>query len=155
MADVTLRDVTKAWGGFTAVKRQSLEIRDGEFMVLLGPSGCGKTTTMRMIAGLEEPSSGDILIGGRRVNDLPPRERDIAMVFQSYGLYPHMNVGDNIGYPLKLRGIRREERARLVREAARRSIWQIFCIASCANCRAGSGSAWRWPAPSCAARPCS
>jgi multiple sugar transport system ATP-binding protein len=118
MADVTLRDVTKAWGGFTAVKRQSLEIRDGEFMVLLGPSGCGKTTTMRMIAGLEEPSSGDILIGGRRVNDLPPRERDIAMVFQSYGLYPHMNVGDNIGYPLKLRGIRGEERARLVREAA-------------------------------------
>lgn len=118
MADVTLRDVTKAWGGFTAVKRQSLEIRDGEFMVLLGPSGCGKTTTMRMIAGLEEPSSGDILIGGRRVNDLPPRERDIAMVFQSYGLYPHMNVGDNIGYPLKLRGIRGDERARLVREAA-------------------------------------
>jgi multiple sugar transport system ATP-binding protein len=118
MADVTLRDVTKAWGGFTAVKRQSLAIRDGEFMVLLGPSGCGKTTTMRMVAGLEEPTSGDILIGSRRVNDLPPRERDIAMVFQSYGLYPHMNVADNIGYPLKLRGIRGAERDRLVREAA-------------------------------------
>jgi multiple sugar transport system ATP-binding protein len=118
MADVTLRDVTKAWGSFTAVKRQSLGIRDGEFMVLLGPSGCGKTTTMRMIAGLEEPSAGDILIGGRRVNDLPPRERDIAMVFQSYGLYPHMSVADNIGYPLKLRGVRGAERERQVREAA-------------------------------------
>jgi multiple sugar transport system ATP-binding protein len=118
MADVTLRDVTKAWGGFTAVKRQSLGIRDGEFMVLLGPSGCGKTTTMRMIAGLEEPSAGDILIGGRRVNDLPPRERDVAMVFQSYGLYPHMSVADNIGYPLKLRGIRGAERERQVRDAA-------------------------------------
>jgi len=118
MAGVTLREVTKAWAGFTAVKRQSLEIRDGEFMVLLGPSGCGKTTTMRMIAGLEEPSAGDIVIGGRRVNDLPPRERDVAMVFQSYGLYPHMSVADNIGYPLKLRGIRGAERERQVRDAA-------------------------------------
>jgi multiple sugar transport system ATP-binding protein len=118
MADVELRHVTKAWGGFTAVRDQSLAIRDGEFMVLLGPSGCGKTTTMRMIAGLDEPSAGDILIGGQRVNDLPPRERDIAMVFQSYGLYPHMSVEDNIGYPLKLRGIRGAERAAQVRQAA-------------------------------------
>ncbi|QYU71040.1 ABC transporter ATP-binding protein [Leptolyngbya sp. 15MV] len=118
MADVHLRNVTKAWGGFTAVKNQSLHIRDGEFMVLLGPSGCGKTTTMRMIAGLEEPTAGDILIGGERVNDLPPRERDIAMVFQSYGLYPHMTVADNIGYPLKLRGIRGAEREARIRAAA-------------------------------------
>jgi multiple sugar transport system ATP-binding protein len=118
MAEVSLRNVTKGWAGFTAVKNQSLDIRDGEFMVLLGPSGCGKTTTMRMIAGLEEPSAGDILIGGARVNDLPPRERDIAMVFQSYGLYPHMSVAENIGYPLKLRGIRGAERERRVREAA-------------------------------------
>jgi multiple sugar transport system ATP-binding protein len=118
MAEVALNRVTKAWGGFTAVRDQSLEIRDGEFMVLLGPSGCGKTTTMRMIAGLEEPTSGDILIGGARVNDLPPRERDIAMVFQSYGLYPHMTVEDNIGYPLKLRGVRGADRAAQVRAAA-------------------------------------
>ncbi|MBU8544812.1 MULTISPECIES: ABC transporter ATP-binding protein [Roseomonadaceae] len=118
MADVSLRNLTKAWGGFTAVRDQSLEIRDGEFMVLLGPSGCGKTTTMRMIAGLEEPTAGDILIGGQRVNDLPPRDRDIAMVFQSYGLYPHMTVEDNIGYPLKLRGIKGAERAAQVRAAA-------------------------------------
>jgi len=118
MADVTLRHVSKNWGSFVAVRDQSLAIRDGEFMVLLGPSGCGKTTTMRMIAGLEEPSSGDILIGGQRVNDLPPRERDIAMVFQSYGLYPHMSVAENIGYPLKLRGIKGAERDARIRAAA-------------------------------------
>jgi multiple sugar transport system ATP-binding protein len=118
LADVVLKNVTKRWGNFVAVRDQSLEIRDGEFMVLLGPSGCGKTTTMRMVAGLEEPSSGDILIGGARVNDLPPRERDVAMVFQSYGLYPHMTVADNIGYPLKLRGVRGAERERQVKAAA-------------------------------------
>jgi multiple sugar transport system ATP-binding protein len=118
MADVVLKNVTKSWAGFTAVRDQSLSIRDGEFMVLLGPSGCGKTTTMRMVAGLEEPTAGDILIGGERVNDLPPRERDVAMVFQSYGLYPHMSVADNIGYPLKLRGVRGAERERQVKAAA-------------------------------------
>jgi multiple sugar transport system ATP-binding protein len=118
LADVVLKNVTKSWGGFTAVRDQSLAIRDGEFMVLLGPSGCGKTTTMRMVAGLEEPTAGDILIGGNRVNDLPPRERDVAMVFQSYGLYPHMTVADNIGYPLKLRGVRGAERQRQIEAAA-------------------------------------
>jgi multiple sugar transport system ATP-binding protein len=118
LAEVLLRNVTKRWGGFVAVRDQSLAVRDGEFMVLLGPSGCGKTTTMRMVAGLEEPTSGDILIGGARVNDLPPRERDVAMVFQSYGLYPHMTVSENIGYPLKLRGIGGAERERQVQAAA-------------------------------------
>jgi multiple sugar transport system ATP-binding protein len=118
LAEVLLRKVTKRWGGFVAVREQSLAIRDGEFMVLLGPSGCGKTTTMRMVAGLDEPTSGDILIGGNRVNDLPPRERDVAMVFQSYGLYPHMTVAENIGYPLKLRGVRGAERERQVKAAA-------------------------------------
>ncbi|WP_269846277.1 ABC transporter ATP-binding protein [Falsiroseomonas bella] len=113
-----LRNVTKRWGGFVAVRDQSLTVKDGEFMVLLGPSGCGKTTTMRMVAGLEEPTSGDILIGPNRVNDLPPRERDVAMVFQSYGLYPHMTVADNIGYPLKLRGVRGAERQRQIEAAA-------------------------------------
>jgi multiple sugar transport system ATP-binding protein len=120
MATVSLRNVTKRWGAFTAVADQSLDIRDGEFMVLLGPSGCGKTTTMRMIAGLEEPSSGDILIGGARVNDLPPKDRDVAMVFQNYGLYPHMTVAENIGYPLKLRGIDGADRAARVKTAADR-----------------------------------
>jgi multiple sugar transport system ATP-binding protein len=118
MAAITLRGVSKRWGDFVAVQPQTLEVADGEFMVLLGPSGCGKTTTMRMIAGLEEPSGGDILIGGRRVNDDPPKDRDVAMVFQNYGLYPHMTVAENIGYPLKVRGIGRAERDRRVREAA-------------------------------------
>jgi multiple sugar transport system ATP-binding protein len=120
VARVDLREITKRYGDFLAVDRQSLGIEDGEFMVLLGPSGCGKTTTMRMIAGLDEPSAGDILIGGERVNDLPPRERDVAMVFQSYGLYPHMTVAENIGYPLKLRGVTGAERDSRIRQAADR-----------------------------------
>ena len=112
MAAVSLRNLTKRWGGFVAVDDQSLEIRDREFLVLLGPSGCGKTTTMRMIAGLEEPTSGEIRIGGRVVNDELPKDRDVAMVFQNYGLYPHMTVRDNIAYPLKVRGGRRADEIR-------------------------------------------
>ena len=104
MASVTLTNLTKSWGDFVGVDNQSLEIADQEFLVLLGPSGCGKTTTMRMIAGLEEPTSGDILIGDRRVNDALPKDRDVAMVFQNYGLYPHMSVFENIAYPLRVRG---------------------------------------------------
>ena len=118
MAGVSLVDVTKRWGDFVGVDDQSLEIADREFLVLLGPSGCGKTTTMRMIAGLEEPTSGDILIGERRVNDDLPKDRDVAMVFQNYGLYPHMTVGDNIGYPLKVRGTPKAEIPERVRVAA-------------------------------------
>ena len=119
MASVSLRNLTKRWGGFVAVDDQSLEIHDREFLVLLGPSGCGKTTTMRMIAGLEEPTSGEIRIGGRVVNDELPRDRDVAMVFQNYGLYPHMTVRDNIAYPLKVRGGRSAEEIReRVRAAA-------------------------------------
>ena len=118
MAEVQLVDVEKRYGGFLALPRQSLTIEEGEFLVLLGPSGCGKTTTMRMIAGLEEITSGDILIGGERVNDKPPKDRDIAMVFQNYGLYPHMTVAQNIAYPLKLRGVDRKTREARVRETA-------------------------------------
>ena len=92
MASVTLNEITKRWGDFTAVDQVSLEVRDQEFMVLLGPSGCGKTTTMRMVAGLEEPSKGEIFIGEKMVNDELPKDRDVAMVFQNYGLYPHMSV---------------------------------------------------------------
>lgn len=120
MARVTLDGVEKTWGAFTAVARQSLAVADREFLVLLGPSGCGKTTTMRMVAGLEEPTSGTIRIGERVVNHLPPRDRDVAMVFQNYGLYPHMSVGENIAYPLKVRGVGKEERERRVAEAARK-----------------------------------
>ena len=118
MAEVRLVDIEKRYGGFTAVSKQTLTIEDGEFLVLLGPSGCGKTTTMRMIAGLEDITSGDILIEGERVNDKPPKDRDIAMVFQNYGLYPHMTVRQNIEYPLKLRGVERAARGTRVRETA-------------------------------------
>jgi len=118
MAEVQLVDVEKRYGDFLAVTRQNLTIKDGEFLVLLGPSGCGKTTTMRMIAGLEEITAGNLLFAGERVNDKAPKDRDIAMVFQNYGLYPHMTVADNIGYPLKLRGVDRKTRVARVQETA-------------------------------------
>jgi multiple sugar transport system ATP-binding protein len=118
MAHVRLSGIEKRFGAFTALHRLDLEVADGEFLVLLGPSGCGKTTTMRMVAGLEEPSAGEIRIGERVVNDVLPKDRDVAMVFQNYGLYPHMTVAENIGYPLKVRGVGRAERERRVREAA-------------------------------------
>ena len=118
MATVELDRVRKSWGAFTAVSDLTLAIRDREFLVLLGPSGCGKTTTMRMIAGLEDPTEGEIRIDGVLVNDVPARDRDLAMVFQNYGLYPHMTVAENIGYPLKVRRIGRAERAKRVEAAA-------------------------------------
>ncbi len=118
MATVTLNKLGKRFGALVALEALDLAIEDGEFLVLLGPSGCGKTTTMRMIAGLEEPTSGDILIDGTRVNGIHARDRDLAMVFQNYALYPHMTVGENIGYPLKVRGVDRAERLRKVEAAA-------------------------------------
>ena len=120
MASVSVRGVEKSYdGGVVAVRGISLEVGDGEFVVLVGPSGCGKSTTLRMIAGLEEISGGEIWIGGRCVNQVPPRERDIAMVFQNYALYPHMTVRDNMGFGLKLRGTPKAEIATRVDEAAR------------------------------------
>ena len=118
MASISFKGVTKRWGSFVGVETLDLEVADQEFLVLLGPSGCGKTTTMRMVAGLEDPTSGEILIGDEIVNDLSPRERDIAMVFQNYGLYPHMSVRDNIGYPLKVRGIPKAEAKAMIDAAA-------------------------------------
>ena len=119
MANVTLKDVCKVYdNSVMAVKHVDLEIRDKEFMVLVGPSGCGKSTTLRMIAGLEEISSGTISIGDRIVNDVPPKDRDIAMVFQNYALYPHMTVYDNMAFALKLRGFSRDEIKKRVCEAA-------------------------------------
>ena len=105
MAEVQLRNINKRWGDFIGVANFDLTIADQEFLVLLGPSGCGKTTTMRMIAGLEDATEGDILIDGNRVNDLDPKDRDVAMVFQSYALYPNLNVYENIRFPLKVRNV--------------------------------------------------
>jgi multiple sugar transport system ATP-binding protein len=105
MASITLKNINKRWGTFVGVKDFNLEIADKEFLVLLGPSGCGKTTTMRMIAGLEDVTEGEIFIGDRKVNNLEPKDRDIAMVFQSYGLYPNMTVWENIRFPLKIRKV--------------------------------------------------
>ena len=108
----------KHFGGTSVVDDLSLEIHDGEFVVLLGPSGCGKTTTLRMLAGLENVTSGDIFIDGERVNDIPTQHRDVAMVFQSYALYPHMTIAENIGYPLRVRKIEKTERATRVNRVA-------------------------------------
>jgi multiple sugar transport system ATP-binding protein len=118
MADVKLVNVSKRFGRQVAVKNLSLDVADGSFVCLLGPSGCGKTTTLRMVAGLEKPDSGDIYIGGVRVNDLPPHERDIAMVFQFYAIYPGMTVFDNMAFPLKQRGWSKNDINRRVREIA-------------------------------------
>ena len=120
MAEVTMEDVTKVYGeDVVAVRDMNLDIPDGEFVVFVGPSGCGKSTALRMIAGLEDISSGKVFIGDQVVNDLPPRQRDIAMVFQNYALYPHMNVRENMGFALKLRKMDKGEIDRRVEEAAR------------------------------------
>src|SRR5499427_5788314 len=109
MARVLLRNLNKFYEDVHAVKGVNLEIRDREFVVLVGPSGCGKTTTLRMVAGLESITSGDVLIGDTVVNELPPMDRDIAMVFQNYALYPHMSVYDNIAFGLKMRRFSHDE----------------------------------------------
>jgi len=118
MASIQLQNVVKRYGAFTGVKDISLDIMDEEFLVLLGPSGCGKTTTMRMIAGLEQPTEGEILIGDEVVNDVDARDRDVAMVFQSYALYPNMSVYENIRFPLRMRGVPSAEHDGLIRRAA-------------------------------------
>ena len=120
MSEITLDGIWKRYpDGFEAVKDMNLGIKDGEFMILVGPSGCGKSTALRMIAGLEDISSGDLKIGGEVVNDLAPKDRDIAMVFQNYALYPHMTVRDNMGFALKLRKAPEDEIKRRVDEAAK------------------------------------
>src|SRR3712207_8532241 len=110
MATVTLKGIRKDYGAVQVIKGVDLSIDDREFCVFVGPSGCGKSTLLRMIAGLEEITSGDLLIDGQRVNDVPPSERGLAMVFQSYALYPHMSVADNMGFSLRLAGVSKEER---------------------------------------------
>jgi multiple sugar transport system ATP-binding protein len=113
-----VRGATKQFGDFRALNGIDLATREGEFLTIVGPSGCGKTTLMRVIAGLEKPTAGEVLLDGKAITPLPPRARNIAMVFQSYALYPHMSVADNIAFPLKARGVARAERERLIRWAA-------------------------------------
>ena len=119
MADVVLKHLRKEFeGGVVAVDSVNLEVRDGEFLVLVGPSGCGKSTMLRMMAGLESPTSGDIFIGGVRANDVPPKDRDVSMVFQNYALYPHMTVRENLAFGLKLRKVPQAEIDTAVDKAA-------------------------------------
>ncbi|WP_119697444.1 ABC transporter ATP-binding protein [Microbacterium halotolerans] len=121
MASVTFDSATRLYPGGTrpAVDKLNLEVADGEFLVLVGPSGCGKSTSLRMLAGLEEVNDGRILIGDRDVTDVPPKDRDIAMVFQNYALYPHMTVAENMGFALKIAGVSKEDRAKRVQDAAK------------------------------------
>src|ERR1043166_930675 len=120
MGEVTFDHVSTTYGdGFRAVSDLNLDVGDGEFVVFVGPSGCGKTTALRMIAGLEDITGGTVRVGGDVVNDLPPKARDMAMIFQNYALYPHMNVADNMGFGLKMRGLGRGEIRRRVEDAAR------------------------------------
>ena len=119
MAEIILKSITKEYeNGFQAVKGINLEIKDNEFVILVGPSGCGKSTTLRMIAGLEDISDGELFIDGEKVNDVAPQNRDIAMVFQNYALYPHMTVYQNIAYSLKIKKVPKDEIDKRVKEVA-------------------------------------
>ena len=160
MASVTLKGVQKVYqqGGkdVTAVHGVDLDVKDGELVVLVGPSGCGKSTTLRMVAGLESITAGELFIGDRKVNDVPANDRDIAMVFQSYALYPHMTAYENMAFALKLRGMPKAE----IDAAGEGGGGDPRDRASCSSggrrsCPAGSGSAWRWDGRSCASRRCS
>jgi multiple sugar transport system ATP-binding protein len=146
MASVTYEHVYKRWGEVTAVNDLSLEIADKEFMVYVGPSGCGKSTTLRLLAGLEEITEGTIYIGDRIVNDVPPKDRDIAMVFQSYALYPHMSVYDNMAFGLKLRKTPKAEIDQKVKFAA-----ETLGIANLLDRKPKALSGWS--APTCRCRP--
>ena len=153
MATITLEQVTKVYpNGFEAIHELDLEVADGEFMVLVGPSGCGKTTALRMVAGLEDITYGTLRIGDRVVNDLSPRDRDIAMVFQNYSLYPHMTVAENIGFALRLRKLPKAEIKEGRRHGRAARSHANGSITSRGSCRAASANASRWVARSCASR---
>ena len=151
MAQIRMDNITKRYpDGFEAVKDMSLDIEDGEFVILVGPSGCGKSTALRMIAGLEDITDGELRIGDNVVNDKAPKDRDIAMVFQNYALYPHMTVRDNMGFALKLRGA---DKSRATKRWARRPASSTSSSTSSAGpptCPEASASAWPWAAPSSA-----
>ncbi len=154
MAEIVLDHVTKRYGdGFEAVTDMSLDIKDGEFMILVGPSGCGKSTALRMIAGLEDVTEGDLKIGGEVVNNLAPKDRDIAMVFQNYALYPHMSVRDNMGFALKLAKVDEERSTEKVEEAAKiLDLDRAPRPQARPTSPAASASASRWAARSSATR---
>ena len=118
MASITIRRLAKNFGATPVIRGIDVDIREGEFVALVGPSGCGKSTLLRMIAGLESADAGDIVLGARRINDVAPRDRDVAMVFQNYALYPHMTVGQNLGFGLKIQGLRADDIALRVKKAA-------------------------------------
>ncbi len=152
MGQITLSSVTKTFGDVNVIPPLDLQINDGEFVVFVGPSGCGKSTLLRLIAGLEDISSGQIVIDGRDATDAAPAERGLAMVFQSYALYPHMSVRKNIAFPLKMAGLSQAEQDKKVEHAAR-----ILNLANYLERRPGqlsavSGSGWRSGGPSCANR---
>ena len=151
MASVSLNHIYKVYaGGVTAVSDFCLDIEDKEFIVLVGPSGCGKSTTLRMVAGLEEISEGELYIGDKLVNDVAPKDRDIAMVFQNYALYPHMTVYDNMAFGLKLRKTPKEEIKRRVKRSCPHPGHRVTCsTASPRPCPAASASALPWAVPSC------
>ena len=153
MAEIELRGVTKRYpDGTEAVKNIDLTIRDGELMILVGPSGCGKTTTLRMIAGLEEITSGTLRIGGRVVNNLVPKDRDIAMVFQSYALYPHMSVRQNMGFALRLAKVKKREIDKRVGDAAMTLDLSEHLDRKPPIFPVDSASGWRWAGRSFAIR---
>ena len=151
MAQVALDEIRKVYpDGTVAVEGLSLDIPDGELMVFVGPSGCGKTTALRMVAGLEEITGGEVRIGDRVVNQLPPRDRDVAMVFQNYALYPHKTIYENLAFPLKLRRLSKSEVDERVRRIARLLELEEQLGRAPDSSRAGRGSAWPWGGQSCA-----
>ena len=156
MATLALEQVSKIYdNGVEAVRGLDLEVADGEFVVLVGPSGCGKTTALRMVAGLEEITTGTIRLDGKVVNDLSAKDRDIAMVFQNYALYPHLTVHDNIAFSLSMRGVRKAERDRRSGRRRRSSGSPKCSRAGHASSRAASASASRWAGRSSASLPSS
>ena len=150
MAELQLRGISKSFGVVPVIHNVDLDIADGEFVVFVGPSGCGKSTLLRTISGLEEPSSGQVLIGGEDVTDFDPSERGVAMVFQSYALYPHMTVEENLGFGLRMGGMPKNDVAVRVADAARCLNLRRSSTASLANCQAASASASPSGGPLCA-----
>jgi len=154
VAEVRYVQATKLYPGSSApaVDALDLDVGDGELMVLVGPSGSGKTTALRMLAGLEEVDAGAVLIGDRDVTDLPPKKRDIAMVFQNYALYPYLTVSQNIAFPLKMAGVKKAEREARAAESRGGSASSASSTASPRSCPAANGSGWRWAGRSCGRR---
>jgi multiple sugar transport system ATP-binding protein len=154
MATLTLNNIAKHFNGQTIIPGLDLTIHHGEFIALVGPSGCGKSTLLRMIAGLEGIDGGELILDGEVINDLSPQERNMAMVFQNYALYPHMTVADNLGFSLKMQGVAKAKIDSQVRQAAD-TLGLTPLARKPSQLSGGSASAWQWAAPSCAIRACS